>query len=145
MATQATPSQPTKLPSPTTLHPPGMISATPRLTSPPSPMCRQRPSMILTVSPNWNRRTAWGAPSHAQTFLINSDGSFVYKPAAGYYGTDSFTYKCTDGQGDSLNTATVSLNVTDRLFVPTKPTLDGSTLYTMTVPAATGTTGYTTI
>ena len=48
--------------------------------------------------------TAHGALSLA------SDGSFTYMPALGYHGTDSFTFKATDGTLDS-NTATVQLVV----------------------------------
>lgn len=35
-------------------------------------------------------------PSHG-TLVLNPDGSFSYVPASDYYGTDSFTYKVTDG------------------------------------------------
>ena len=42
------------------------------------------------------------------TLTFNSDGSFVYTPAAGFAGTDSFTYQVTNGFGSS-NTATVNL------------------------------------
>ncbi len=50
-------------------------------------------------------------PSHGSVSL-SSDGSFTYTPAAGYVGTDSFTYKANDGQADS-NTATVALTVSN--------------------------------
>src|SRR5439155_16773950 len=43
---------------------------------------------------------------------LNANGSFTYTPAAGYTGSDSFTYKANDGQLDS-NVATVSLTVSD--------------------------------
>ncbi|MDR3636948.1 MAG: Ig-like domain repeat protein [Isosphaeraceae bacterium] len=46
--------------------------------------------------------------SGALTF--NADGSFVYQPAAGFSGTDSFTYKANDGAEDS-NVATVTIQV----------------------------------
>ena len=49
-------------------------------------------------------------PAHG-TLTLNSDGSFVYTPAADYSGADSFTYKASDGAADS-NVATVSLTVT---------------------------------
>ena len=48
-------------------------------------------------------------PAHG-TLTFNSDGSFVYSPAAGFYGSDSFTYRAYDGNGYS-NLATVSLTV----------------------------------
>ena len=39
-----------------------------------------------------------------------SNDGFVYTPAAGFSGTDSFTYSITDGQG-GFDTATVTVNV----------------------------------
>ena len=44
------------------------------------------------------------------TLALNSNGSFIYTPNAGYVGSDSFIYKVSDGLIDS-NTATVSINV----------------------------------
>src|SRR5207253_215586 len=38
-------------------------------------------------------------------------GGFTYRPAADFYGADSFTYRANDGLADS-NVATVSLTVT---------------------------------
>jgi hypothetical protein len=48
-------------------------------------------------------------PSHG-TLDLYDDGSFLYTPATGYYGPDSFTYKANDGITDS-NNATVNINV----------------------------------
>jgi uncharacterized protein len=48
-------------------------------------------------------------PSHG-TLTLNPDGSFTYTPASNYNGTDSFTYKANDGNGDS-NIASVSITV----------------------------------
>ena len=48
-------------------------------------------------------------PAHG-TLTLNADGSFLYLPAFGYTGTDSFTYKVSDGTIDS-NVATVTINV----------------------------------
>ncbi|MEU8775437.1 FG-GAP-like repeat-containing protein [Streptomyces sp. NPDC048606] len=48
-------------------------------------------------------------PAHG-TLTLNPDGSFGYQPAGGHVGSDSFTYKATDGTGDS-NIATVTVNV----------------------------------
>ena len=50
------------------------------------------------------------APGHG-TVVLNTDGSFVYTPTAGYIGSDSFTYFANDGIANSLNPATVSLTV----------------------------------
>jgi len=45
------------------------------------------------------------------TLTLNSDGSFVYVPTGGFFGTDSFTYEASDGQQDSP-TAVVAITVT---------------------------------
>ena len=48
-------------------------------------------------------------PLHgSETFNIN--GAFEYAPFAGYFGTDSFTYRVSDGTDDS-NVATVTITV----------------------------------
>jgi VCBS repeat-containing protein len=44
------------------------------------------------------------------TLTLNQDGSFTYAPAAGFDGTDSFTYRANDGAGLS-NLATVTIVV----------------------------------
>jgi len=44
------------------------------------------------------------------TLKLGSDGSFTYKPAANYNGTDAFTYQVSDGQGGTA-TATVTFTV----------------------------------
>ncbi len=49
-------------------------------------------------------------PSNAASFTFNADGSFSYTPAANFNGSDSFTYKVSDGSLES-NTATVSITV----------------------------------
>ncbi|HEY0016496.1 MAG TPA: Ig-like domain-containing protein [Longimicrobium sp.] len=41
------------------------------------------------------------------TATMNADGSFTYLSAAGFTGTDSFTYSVTDGQATSSSTVTV--------------------------------------
>ncbi|MBE7160893.1 MAG: tandem-95 repeat protein [Williamsia herbipolensis] len=48
-------------------------------------------------------------PEHG-TVTLAADGSFVYTPAAGYHGADSFTYTTTDAEGNTA-TATVYLTV----------------------------------
>ncbi len=49
-------------------------------------------------------------PSSADSFTLNPDGTFDYLPAANFNGTDSFTYKASDGTVES-NVATVSITV----------------------------------
>lgn len=53
------------------------------------------------------------APQHGTAQIVtdsNGRDRVVYTPTAGYTGTDSFTYRCTDDRMDS-GTATVSINV----------------------------------
>jgi hypothetical protein len=50
------------------------------------------------------------APSQG-TLTLSPDGSFIYTPAPGYAGPDSFTYRASDGRATSATT-TVSLDVT---------------------------------
>jgi VCBS repeat-containing protein len=48
-------------------------------------------------------------PAHG-TVTVNANGSFTYTPHANFFGTDTFTYKATDGLFDS-NVATVTITV----------------------------------
>src|SRR5262249_4711856 len=45
------------------------------------------------------------------TLTLNANGSFTYAPNSGFSGTDTFTYRASDGVLNS-NTATVSITVT---------------------------------
>lgn len=53
-------------------------------------------------------------PTHtdpnAPNFVLNPDGTFIYNPAPGFFGTDSFTYHVNDGL-DNSNKATVTIQV----------------------------------
>ncbi|MCA9110827.1 MAG: tandem-95 repeat protein, partial [Planctomycetaceae bacterium] len=49
------------------------------------------------------------SPSHG-SLTLNDDGSFEYTPVENYHGSDSFTYKLSDGLEDS-GVATVSITV----------------------------------
>lgn len=51
------------------------------------------------------------APANG-SLTLNSDGSFTYTAIANYAGTDSFTYKVSDGIADS-SAASVTINVTN--------------------------------
>lgn len=44
------------------------------------------------------------------TLILNSDGSFIYQPNAGYIGSDSFVYVSSDGSYASDATVTLSIN-----------------------------------
>ena len=79
---------------------------------------------------------ALDGPTHG-TLSLQPDGSFVYTPASGYHGTDSFTYRASDGSLDSAP-ATVSLTVKALNHPPlARPdndtTQEGTTL---TIPAS---------
>ena len=47
---------------------------------------------------------------------LNIDGSFVYIPLAGFFGTDSFSYTLSDGNGGT-DIATVTVNVADTIDI----------------------------
>src|SRR5262249_26803973 len=51
------------------------------------------------------------SPAHGTVTINVNTGAYTYTPAAGYSGSDSFTFKANDGSLDS-NVATVSLTVT---------------------------------
>jgi hypothetical protein len=53
-------------------------------------------------------------PSHAATFTLNSDGSFVYEPQPGWTGQDQFRYEAFDGLD-------VSVPATVSIFTPPVP------------------------
>jgi large repetitive protein len=65
-------------------------------------------------------------PSHG-TLTINPDGSYTYKPTAGYSGPDSFTYTASDGTNPSY-TQKVSLTVTPNAAADTATATAGQTL-----------------
>ena len=50
-------------------------------------------------------------PSHAAAFTLSADGSFIYMPAAGWSGLETFTYKANDGRMDSPLVGTVRIVV----------------------------------
>ncbi|MDJ0803562.1 MAG: DUF2341 domain-containing protein, partial [Desulfobacterales bacterium] len=54
--------------------------------------------------------TLVSGPNHAQSFTLNKDGTFNYTPTANYYGSDTFTYEVSDGNGGTTQ-ATVNLTV----------------------------------
>jgi hypothetical protein len=53
-----------------------------------------------------------GGPANAAAFTFNPDGSFTYTPQSGFVGTDTFTYKASDGSLESA-VATVTINVSN--------------------------------
>ncbi len=59
----------------------------------------------------------YSQPQHGMV-VQDASGNFVYRPEAGFSGSDSFTYVVSDGQGGT-DTATVSINVLP--VVPPEP------------------------
>ena len=55
------------------------------------------------------------APAHSVSSGVQGNGYIQYIPAAGFTGTDSFTYQAIDGYGANSNTATVTITVTPTL------------------------------
>ncbi|HEY3322176.1 MAG TPA: Ig-like domain-containing protein [Planctomycetota bacterium] len=51
------------------------------------------------------------------TLTFKVDGSFSYKPVAGFTGTDSFTYTLTNAVGSSTATVSITVNLTPPLAV----------------------------
>src|SRR5262245_37592808 len=49
-------------------------------------------------------------PSYAASFTFNADGTFEYTPVPNFVGTDSFSYKASDGANES-NAAMVTIAV----------------------------------
>jgi VCBS repeat-containing protein len=64
-------------------------------------------------------------PGHG-TLTLNDDGSFSYTPAANFNGTDSFTYRASDGALTS-SVATVTITVTAVNDAPTVTVAAGGT------------------
>ena len=60
-------------------------------------------------------------PTHGTVTGVRA-GSFIYTPAANFNGSDSFTYKASDGAADS-NVATVTIAVTAVNDAPVAPTM----------------------
>jgi VCBS repeat-containing protein len=45
------------------------------------------------------------------SLILNSDGSYIYKPSAEFTGTDSFTYAVSDGQVSNVS-GTINIVIT---------------------------------
>ena len=52
-------------------------------------------------------------PSHGVAHVVAATGAFTYTPTNGYIGSDSFTFKVTDGAGTASNVATESVSIAD--------------------------------
>ena len=58
-------------------------------------------ALTATLAPN-------GGPQHG-SLQLNADGTYVYVPAPGFAGTDSFSYLASDGLAQSTGTATITV------------------------------------
>ena len=54
-----------------------------------------------------------GSPTHGTVAPGTVSSNVFYTPTTGFIGTDSFTYKATDGQGVDSNIATVTIIVSN--------------------------------
>ncbi len=63
-------------------------------------------------------------PQHG-TLTLKADGTYVYKPADGYTGSDSFTYIVNDGHG-GVDEATMTLSVKPGVVIGTDLIVNGS-------------------
>ena len=99
-----------------------------------TPLTITAPGVLANDSdPDGDALTAALASGPAQgTLTLNPDGSFLYTPAAGFSGKDSFTYHANDGIADS-NIATVTISVTAVII----PTASATTAVPTARPAAT--------
>ena len=75
-------------------------------------------------------------PTHG-TLTLNADGSLTYTPAAGFVGTDGFTYRATDSTGPG-NMATVAISVGNGTLLASPDAYTTTAGTTLTVPVATG-------
>ena len=73
---------------------------------------RQRPA---GPADHGRRRRAPSAGRRTVLLTLNADGSFTYTPDAGYSGSDTFTYRATDGFLTST-TATVTITITSSAY-----------------------------
>jgi len=79
----------------------------------------------------------FSGPSHGE-LTFNADGSFVYTPAAGFSGMDSFVYTANDGVSSSL-LAAVTINVSEGTEpVSTNDAYSLSEDQSLTIPGVTG-------
>ncbi|MEQ1541787.1 MAG: cadherin domain-containing protein, partial [Novosphingobium sp.] len=100
-------------------------------------------SVVTSDVDNGNRTFALLAgPAHGTLTFSTATGAYSYTPNADYTGTDSFTFRASDGQLDS-NTATVALTITPANDAPvvavpfTEALATEDTAFSFTIPAGT--------
>ncbi len=62
--------------------------------------------------------TQVSGPQHAAVFQLETDGTFLYRPAPNFFGTDTFTYRVNDGVLSSNNIGTVTITVNEANDAP---------------------------
>ena len=77
-----------------------------------------------------------GGPANG-TVALNADGSFIYTPALGFAGTDSFTYVASDSLSNS-GTTTVTINVAAQSLATQAVSYDAHAGHSLTIDAAHG-------
>jgi len=70
-------------------------------------------------TPSGDGGNVWSKTSNPSngTATVNANGTFTYTPNANFFGTDSFTYRVCDADGD-CSTATVTITITPVNEVP---------------------------
>ena len=76
--------------------------------------------------PRATLRAAAGTAPATGPWTLNSNGSFTYTPTANYNGTDTFTYRASDGSLTS-NLATVTITINAVNDAPTLAVAAGGT------------------
>jgi VCBS repeat-containing protein len=108
-----------------TLNPPPPVNAAPSATDDDyrvrrdDPLAVAAPGVLANDSDaNGDALTARLAGDAAHgTLALQPDGSFTYTPAAGFTGTDEFTYAASDGTGESgVTTVTIAVDEAPLLF-----------------------------
>lgn len=80
---------------------------------------------------------SWTNPTRSKSFTMNSNGTFTYTPQDHFNGTDSFTYRLTDGT-NVLAPVTVTLNVRSINDAPSAITLSSHSIAGYTDGAVVG-------
>lgn len=80
-------------------------------------------------------------PTHAASFVLNPDGTFVYKPLTNYNGPDSFTYRLRDLSSgmlvsNTLGTVNITVQEVNEAPIAYDDLPSGTTLTTLEDPAS---------
>ncbi|MCV7283088.1 tandem-95 repeat protein, partial [Mycolicibacterium flavescens] len=76
------------------------------------------------------------------TLVLNADGTFTYTPDENFYGTDSFTYRASDGNGGlTTGTVTITVEAVNDAATPVDDAYSTDEDTPLTIPAAGGVLG----